>query len=226
MINPPLLRALPPRVRDKLNRTHFTTEKFKGRVLMATAPEADAEVPVSREQDDNEGEQKEEETTDLSAKNRQKRLNDAMKSKLFESMDKDGSYFSYLFLEKIFGETRKCGFCGATGSGKLPKNDDSLELYVMETGLVGRQNIECLACGKIETITSCEKASDVPRDQRLAIQGLEVRDYCKKITHFEVLHDLMEMLHIASTEDDKLRREKQSEVAGFMMKNARKVCVE
>ena len=193
---------------------------------MATAPEADAEVPVSCEQDDNEGEQKEEETTDLSAKNRQKRLNDAMKSKLFESMDKDGSYFSYLFLEKIFGETRKCGFCGATGSGKLPKNDDSLELYVMETGLVGRQNIECLACGKIETITSCEKASDVPRDQRLAIQGLEVRDYCKKITHFEVLHDLMEMLHIASTEDDKLRREKHSEVAGFMMKNARKVCEE
>ena len=194
---------------------------------MATAPEADAEVPVSCEQDGNEDEQKEEEeSTDLSAKNRQKRLKDAMKSKLFESMDKDGSYFSYLFLEKIFGETRKCTFCGATGSGKLPKNDDSLELYVTETGLVGRQNIECLACGKIETITSCEKATDVPRDKRLAIQGLEVRDYCKKITHFEVLHDLMEMLHIASTEDDKLRREKHSEVAGFMMQNARKVCEE
>ena len=193
---------------------------------MAESTEPDAEVPLSREQDLQEENQKDADLGDLSAQNRQKRLNDALKSKLFGSVDKDGSYFSYLFLEKIFGETRKCCFCGATGSGKLPKNDDSLELFVTETGIVGRQNIECLRCGKIETITSCEKAQDVPKDKRLAIQGLEVRDYCKKVTHFEVLHDLMEMLHIASTEDDKLRREKHAEVADFMMRNARKVCEE
>lgn len=193
---------------------------------MAESTDPDTEVRLPQEQDIQEEKQKDADLPDLSAQNRQKRLNDALKSKLFGSVDKDGSYFSYLFLEKIFGETRKCCFCGATGSGKLPKNDDSLELYVTETGLVGRQNIECLCCGKIETITSCEKAQDVPKDQRLAIQGLEVRDYCKKITHFEVLHDLMEMLHIASTEDDKLRREKHAEVADFMMRNARKVCEE
>ena len=162
---------------------------------------------------------------DMTAVNKQKQVNDVMKRLLFDDMDKDGSYFSYFFLEKIFGGTRKCRFCGAYGSGKVPRSD-KLELYVTESSVVGKQEVECVRCGKVDVITSCDRPEDVPSDQRLRIQGMEVRYYCKKITHFEVLHDLMELLHIAAIEDPKQRRDKHIEVSSFMMQKARRVCEE
>ncbi len=145
---------------------------------------------------------------------------------MHDHIDKDGSYFSYMFLDKLLNSTKKCLLCGAKESGKLPDSDMSLELFVAETGVVGRQNLECTKCKRLYMVTSCGSADEIPSDSRLTIQGMEIRYYCKRITHFEVLHDLMEMLHIAATDDDKLRREKHAEVADFMLRNARRVCEE
>lgn len=156
-----------------------------------------------------------------------KLLSDVLKSRLSECTDKDGSYFSYVFLDKIADETRKCRYCGAIGSGKLPPSGaESLELFVIENGVVGKQELLCTRCGGSETITSCDIPELVPNDRRLRIRGLEVRYYFKRVTHFEVLRDLMEMLHIAATEDERLRKEKHIEVADFMLQNARRVCEE
>lgn len=154
----------------------------------------------------------------------QKLLSEALKSKLYDSMDKDGSYFSYIFLEKMYDDIRKCCFCGSIGFTKPSSKEDSLELYIGEAGVVGRQTIECTKCGQTDTVTSGRYAEEVPTDTRLKIEGVELRYFCKKVTHFEVLHDLMELLHIAAMDDEAMRREKHAEVAEFMLQNVRKVC--
>ena len=155
-----------------------------------------------------------------------RQFHEALRSRMHEHIDKDGSFFSYMFLDKLLNTTKRCRLCGAKESGKLPDNDTSLQLFVAESGVVGRQNLECTKCKEIYPVTSCEDPDVIPDDSRLAIQGLEIRYYCKRITHYEVLHDLMEMLHIAAMDDGKLRRDKHIEVADFMLQNARKVCEE
>lgn len=157
---------------------------------------------------------------------RNQKWSEALKAKLFASSDKDGNYFSYMFLDKIFSEARRCIHCRSRGNAQLPPRDDSLELFVIESGIIGKQDVMCGNCGKVDTVISGERSELLPTDQRLNIKGPEIRDYCKKINHYEVLHDLMEMLQIAATEDEVLRREKHTEVADFMLRNARKVCEE
>ena len=157
---------------------------------------------------------------------RDQKWSEALKAKLFASVDKDSNYFSYMFLDKIFGEARPCKFCGARGTAKLPPGDESLKLFVLEDGLIGKQNILCSVCGKIDTVISDDDGSRLPSDDRLSITGTDIRFYCRNVTHYEILHDLMEMLHIAATDDDSQRQEKHHEVADFMLKNVRKVCEE
>ena len=157
--------------------------------------------------------------------NGQKQVNDIMKRVLFEDVDQDGSYFSYLFMEKIFGDNRTCQFCGAYGSGCVPNGSHSPEVYVIEEGIVGKQVVECVRCKKQETVLSHDNIP-IPTDERLRIHGREVRYYCKKINHFEVLHDLLELLHVAAIEDVKKKKEKHAEVASFMMQKAKRVCEE
>lgn len=157
---------------------------------------------------------------------RDQKWSEALKAKLFASVDKDSNYFSYMFLDKIFGEARPCKFCGARGTAKLPPGDESLKLFVLEDGIIGKQNILCSQCGKIDTVISDDDESRLPSDDRLSITGTDIRYYCRNVTHYEILHDLMEMLHIAATDDDSQRQEKHHEVADFMLKNVRKVCEE
>ena len=143
------------------------------------------------------------------------------------SKQKDGSYFSYMFLGKIFRESRKCKLCGARNAGKpLTDDESSLELYVSEKGVCGRQSIICSVCGGIEPVISTETVAEIPALPAYRIDGSTVRYYCKKITHYEILHDLMEMLHIAALDNSKVRKHKHNEVADFMLLNARKVCKE
>jgi hypothetical protein len=157
---------------------------------------------------------------------RDQKWSEALKAKLFASVDKDSNYFSYMFLDKIFGEARPCKFCEARGTAKLPPGDESLKLFVLEDGLIGKQNILCSVCGKIDMVVSDDDGSRLPSDDRLSITGTDIRFYCRNVTHYEILHDLMEMLHIAATDDDSQRQEKHHEVADFMLKNVRKVCEE
>ena len=84
----------------------------------------------------------------------------------------------------------------------------------------------CEKCEGIETVISGEDPSLLPQDIRLSIKGMEIRDFCRKITHYEVLHDVMEMLHIAAIEDETSRQEKHSDLATFMLHNAQKICEE
>ena len=143
------------------------------------------------------------------------------------SKQKDGSYFSYMFLEKIFRESRKCKMCGARDSGKpLTDDESSLELYVSEKGVCGRQSIICSACGGISPVISCETMVEIPDKPEFRIDGSTVRYYCKKVMHFDILHDLMELLHIAALENDKTRKQRHLDIAEFMLHNARKVCKE
>jgi hypothetical protein len=157
---------------------------------------------------------------------RKQQWSESLKARLFGSADKDGNYFSFMFLDKIFGETRPCVHCGARGSAKVPPGDNSLQLYVIEEGIIGSQTIMCEKCGKLECVVSGDDPSLMPQDPRLIIKGMEIRDNCRKITHYEVLHDLMEMLHIAAMDDGVSRKEKHSGVAAFMLHNARKICEE
>lgn len=139
---------------------------------------------------------------------RKQQWSESLKARLFGSADKDGNFFSFMFLDKIFGETRPCSHCGARGSAKLPPGDNSPVLYVIEEGIVGKQEIMCERCNGSETVVSGDDPSLLPHDPRLLIQGADIRDYCKKITHYEVLHDLMEMLHIAAMDDGVSRKER------------------
>lgn len=157
---------------------------------------------------------------------RKQQWSESLKARLFGSADKDGNFFSFMFLDKIFGETRPCVHCGARGSAKVPPGDNSLQLYVIEEGIIGAQTIMCEKCGKLERVVSGDDPSLMPQDPRLIIKGMEIRDLCRKITHYEVLHDLMEMLHIAAMDDGASRKEKHSGVAAFMLQNARKICEE
>lgn len=157
---------------------------------------------------------------------RKQQWSESLKARLFGSADKDGNFFSFLFLDKIFGETRPCTHCGARGSAKLPPGDNPPQLFLIEEGIIGTQKIMCEKCNGSEMIISGDDPSLLPQDARVSIRGMEIRDYCKKITHYEVLHDLMEMLHIAAMDDGVSRREKHSDVAAFMLHNARKICEE
>lgn len=149
-----------------------------------------------------------------------------LKARLFGTADKDGNYFSYLFLDKIFGKSRSCKNCGSKGTPLLQDAETSLKLYVVEGGIIGKHTIQCENCKMFEEVVSGDDASLLPTDSRLEITGEELRDLCKKVTHFEVLHDLMEILHIAGMEDDAPRKEKYYAVAAFMLRNARKICEE
>ena len=143
------------------------------------------------------------------------------------SKTKDGTFFSYMFLEKIFRESRKCKLCGAKDSGK-PQTDDesSLELYLTERGVVGLQRLTCSTCNGVFPVVSCDTEAEIPDMPEYQIDGSTVRYYCKKAMHFGVLHDLMELLHIAALESEKSRKQKHVELAEFILHNARKVCKE
>ena len=147
-------------------------------------------------------------------------------SKLFGTADKDGNYFSYMFVSKMFGESHKCKDCGIRNGIRFNGSHDALHLYVIEGGIIGKQNIQCENCGRIEEVVSGDNPSLLPSDSRLEITREDLKDMCTKMTHFELLHDLMEMLQIAAMEEDIPRKEKHYIVASFMLHNARRICEE
>ena len=145
---------------------------------------------------------------------------------IFSKMDRDEGYISYMLIQKLFGQERKCHFCGVKGPGKVPKSDECLELYVGECGVIARQDIQCLTCGRVDIMVTCEDLEELPSDRRLRIQGDDACQYYRKITHFEILHDLMKMLRIAALDDRQKRREGYADLADFILQNARRICEE
>ena len=65
---------------------------------------------------------------------RRQKWSESLKARLFCSADKDGNFFSYMFLDKIFGEACPCAcaHCGARGSAKLSNGDNSLQVFVIK----------------------------------------------------------------------------------------------
>ena len=145
---------------------------------------------------------------------------------IFKKMDRDEGYISYILLQKLFGQDRKCSFCGVKGPGKVPNTEECLELYVGECGVIARQDIQCLTCGKVDILITCDDLEELPTDIRLRIKGSEACNYYKTISHFEILHDLMKMLRVAALDDRQKRREGYADLADFILHNARRVCEE
>ena len=154
------------------------------------------------------------------------RLSEELQDKLFDTIHKDGTYFSYMFHEKVAETSKKCPRCGAPDRSAVLDGEEDCKIFLGETGVVGKQDLRCDSCGEKNTVYSCDDPADLPRDERLRIRGSEITYYCKKVTHYEVLHDLLELLQIAATEDDELRRQKHSGVANFVLHNASRVCEE
>ena len=155
---------------------------------------------------------------------RQRNLQAALN--IFSKMDRDEGYVSYMLIQKLFGQERSCHFCGVVGQGKVPQSDECLELYVGECGVIARQDVQCLTCGKVDIMVTCEDLEELPSDRRLRIRGDDASLYHRKVTHFEILHDLMKMLRIAALENKQKRREGYANLADFILQNARRICEE
>ena len=143
-----------------------------------------------------------------------------------EAMSKGDRYMTFIFFERIYSLRRKCSHCGAPGTKCMPFEKRAPTLYLTDEGVVGTQEVQCLKCFNVELCSSSEVFEDIPTDQRLCIQGLEIHYYCLKVTHFELLHDLLELLHVAAIEDTKKRKENHMEFTSFMMQKAKRVCEE
>jgi len=137
--------------------------------------------------------------------------------------DQHGNYFAFHFLRKVFSRT--CQHCKKSDFCVIPTENSNLELFITDKGLVGRMNIKCDMCGELESLVSCPDAFDIPADPRLRFTLKKSKgEFVKKITHREVLHDLLELLHIAALEHRVTDKRKHIELAEFLLANAKKVC--
>ena len=142
------------------------------------------------------------------------------------SKSKDGTFFSYVFLEKIFKTSRRCKLCGKDSGKPIMEDDDSLELFISEKGLCGRLKLACSSCNNEYLVLSCDNESDMVDDQDFRIDGAMIRYYCHTLNHIPLVHDLMDLLNVAAMEGADTRRQKHQDLAEFMLHNARKVCKE
>ena len=135
--------------------------------------------------------------------------------------------FVEAYTEKIFSESRPCERCGKMGSARNLFCGVSPKFYLLDDGVVAIQRVRCLRCERDDGVCSDPGfPPDAPPEMRLPIFSHEARRCLLKVTHFEVLQDLMELLQVAAIDDNQDRRSEHTEIARFMFDNVRRVCEE
>ena len=122
---------------------------------------------------------------------------------------------------------RSCRSCGHKRD-KSSLLSDKLEVYMLDVGVVGLASVQCRRCGRVENAASSNGSlcDDLPSEVKVqpSMSVMAANHAC--IQHHEVLHDLLELMLVAATENGELRREQHTGVASFMFENARRVCEE
>ena len=186
-------------------------------------------VGVSRQGGDTEsGEMAAELTEDL-----EKLTQAELHSRLMRVMalDVDEKYFSSVFFSRTFQEVKTCKECGFRGIMKKPARSyevntygTGLEIFVTDMGIVGKHQLECPKCAKMDAVWSYD--TQEPPSNTHSIFGLQVRYYTRKITHTTVLHDVMDLMKIEQMDNISKKKKRYEEIGEFMLKNARRVCDE
>ena len=134
--------------------------------------------------------------------------------------------FVEAYAEKIFSESRPCERCGKRGTARYLFDGVTPKFYLLDNGVVAIQPVRCLRCGRDDGVCSDPGfPPDAPPEMRLPLLPHEARR-CLRVTHYEVLQDLMELLQVAAIDDKQERRSGHADIARFMFDNVRRVCEE
>ena len=139
--------------------------------------------------------------------------------------DRELSLFTYGFVNILYSEKRCCEYCGGHGAGHLPTRSDEVNLsaYVVENGIVGRVEGECVRCGGYYLHYSCDDATIPSLDESMRIYGLQMKYYALKIVHQELIHDMMDLILLEAMEAESSRSDGYSAIASFMIATAKRV---
>ena len=140
--------------------------------------------------------------------------------------EKDIEYVTLKLQREIFKKSKRCNQCGAPLAYGMRVNKTNLEFFLSINGVVGLMEVKCHRCDNCQLITSCEADPHILIDKRLQLQDFEVGLYAQKVSHHEIIHDLLELLHVAAIGDPKKRKARHREVAGFVMQKAKVLCEE
>ena len=139
--------------------------------------------------------------------------------------DRELSLFTYGFVNILYSEKRCCQYCGGHGAGHLPTRSEELNFsaYVVENGIVGRVEGECVRCGGYYLHFSCDDALIPSLDENMRVYGLQMKYYALKVVHQELIHDMMDLILLEAMEGDTARSDGYSAIASFMVTTAKRV---
>ena len=139
--------------------------------------------------------------------------------------DRELSLFTYGFVNILYSEKRCCQYCGGHGAGHLTTRSEELNLsaYVVENGIVGRVEGECVRCGSYYLHFSCDDEIIPTLDENMRVYGLQMKFYALKVVHQELIHDMMDLILLEAMEGDTARSDGYSAIASFMVTTARSV---
>ena len=142
-----------------------------------------------------------------------------------------GINFILMKLEKkmFHKQRRRCMYCGSPAAFQsflMPISENKIQMYLSVDGIVGIQEIRCRNCDKTEMVSSSDVVDESQVEKRLKLRKFEVDYYYKKVEHQDIIHDLLELLHVAAISDPKTRRARHSEVTCFVMQKAMTICEE
>lgn len=123
--------------------------------------------------------------------------------------------------------SKRCRACGVVRN-KTSLLSNVLEIYMLDIGVVGLVHLQCRSCYKVDTLAaSCEALlDDLPDEMKVRPAMSDIAANHALIEHNETLHDLLELMLVAATDDEDIRREQHTGMATFMFENARRVCEE
>ena len=129
-----------------------------------------------------------------------------------------------VLVEKVL--SKRCRYCGVLRD-KTSLLSDVLEIYMLDIGVVALAQIQCRKCYKTDTASSNGAIlDDLPEEMKVRPTMSDIAANHALIQHNEILHDLLELMLVAATDDQDIRREQHTGMASFMFDNARRVCEE
>ncbi len=124
---------------------------------------------------------------------------------------------------------RRCNYCGTRGSFHsflMPLKRSRLRLYLTIDGVVGVQEVLCPHCDNIDFITSSENIEESEMDRSLRLTEYEMEYYSHRVEHHDIVHDLIELLHVAAISDLQKKLTRNNEMTELVMQKAKVICEE